>query len=190
MTVEGLTAWLLAIMLGTVPPGSSRRPDEARETAAEGKTRYAAIAHAIAAASLDPAEAPVLTGPRARERTAALLLALSLHESHWRRDVDLGIGPLVPPRGRYWCLLQIAVDRGKSADGATAAELVASRDRCFRSGLHALQRAQRACAKKNEPWGFLNLYASGYCDRGRKAVAIRRATWERLLREHPFPADP
>jgi hypothetical protein len=117
-----------------------------------------------------------------------LLLALSFHESHWRRDVDLGIGPHAPEKGRYWCLLQIAVDRGKSADGATARELVHERERCFASGLYLLRRGLAQCGTKNDPRAFVNHYASGYCDRGKKAARLRFATMERFLREHPLPA--
>ena len=190
MTVEGLAAWLLGIMLATAPPGSPRCAPTACETAAQGQQRYAAIARAIAEVSLDPKEKPLFDGKTTRARTAALMLAISLHESHWRRDVDLGIGRYWPPaRRRYHCLMQIAVDRGKTPEGWTAAQLVQSRQRCFRSGLHILQRGRRLCDDVG-PRAFLNHYASGYCDRGKKAVTRRWKTYGELLRKHPLPAKP
>src|SRR5262245_32288767 len=112
MSVEALAAWVLSVMLSAVPPGKSRHSSEARESAEAGRTRYAQIARAIAEVTSDPKEEPLFDGPRGREKTAALLLAISYYESHWRRDVDLGIGPHAHGGGRYHCMMQIAVDRG------------------------------------------------------------------------------
>ncbi|MCA9619992.1 MAG: hypothetical protein KC731_13295 [Myxococcales bacterium] len=190
MSVEVLSAWLLSIMLASVPPGKSRQPVEARETAEAGAARYAAIAEAMARTTLDPDEAPLFDGPDGRAKTALLLLTISLHESHWKRNVDLGLGPLAQRGGgRYHCMMQILVKNGKTPEGFTAADLVASRDKCFRRGLHILQRGRRHCRKENKggPRAFLNHYASGYCDRGRKPVALRWKTFDRLLHDHPVP---
>ncbi len=191
MTIETLAAWILSVMMATVPPGRSTRPKEARETAAQGKIRYEAIANAIAKVSLDPKERPLYSGPQGREKTAALMLTISLHESHWRRDVDLGLGPKAHGGGRYWCMMQIAVDSGKTPEGWTRKQLVQSRERCFRRGLHILQRGRKYCAKvkAKDEHAFVNHYASGYCDRGRKAVAKRIRTLRRLLKKHPLPAQ-
>src|SRR5690606_31670408 len=93
VTVETLSAWLLSIMLTAAPPGKSRYPEEARETAEQGKARYAAIAKAIAEVSLDEQEKPLFSGADGRLETALIMLTVSYHESHWRRHVDLGIGP-------------------------------------------------------------------------------------------------
>jgi hypothetical protein len=185
MSVDALAAWLLSVMMSAVPPGKSRAPD-ARETVEEGEARYRAIAQAIAEVSLDPKEEPLYTGERAREKTAALMLAVSYHESHWRRDVDLGIGPKARGGGgRYHCLMQIGVPKGKTPEGWTPKQLVQSRERCFRRGLHILQRGRRHCRGRGAH-AFLNHYASGYCDRGRKAVSLRVRTLDRWLRERPF----
>jgi len=185
MTVEALTAWLLAIMLSSVPPGHSRRPEAARETAAQGKARYAAIAKAIAVVSLDPKERSLFEGKRGRLETAALMLAVSRYESTWRRDVDLGVG--APVAGRYWCMMQIAVPKGKTPEGWTGRDLVTSRERCFRRALHIMQRGQRYCTKHGHPaTAFLNQYASGHCDRAHKPVNKRLALWRKWLRERPF----
>jgi hypothetical protein len=174
-------------MLVTVPPGNKRGPEHARETPAHAKVRYAAIAHAIAKVSLDPKEKPLFAGRDGRVRTAALMLAVALHESHWRRDVDLGLGPKARGGGgRYHCLMQIGVPRGKTPEGWTPRQLVRCRERCFRRGLHLLQRGRRLCDKKG-PRAFLNHYGSGYCHAGRKAGRKRWRTFEKWLREHPPP---
>lgn len=187
MTVEALAAWMLAIMMTSVPPGKSRRPKEAEESAEEGRARYAAIARAIAEVSLDPDEAPLFEGKDGRRKTATLMLAMSRYESTWRRDVDLGIGPRARGGGgRYWCLMQIAVPKGKTPEGWTGRDLVESRERCFRRALHILQRGKRVC-KKSGGTSFVNHYASGYCDRAKEPVKKRVDLMNRWLREHPFP---
>jgi len=184
MTLETLSAWLLSVMLTTVPPGHSKHPPEARETAQQGKLRYRGISRTIARVALDPKEKPIFSGPDARARTAAFLLVVSHHESHWRRHIDLGINH----RGRYWCMMQIAVDHGKTPEGWTGRDLVNSREKCFRRALHIMQMGRRVCARKKakDPFAFFNLYASGHCNRGRKAVAIRVKTFRRWQKKFPF----
>ena len=66
MSVDALAAWILSIMLSAVPPGKSRHPREARETAEAGRARYAQIARTIAEVTLDPEEEPLFDGPHAR----------------------------------------------------------------------------------------------------------------------------
>ncbi len=189
MSVDALAAWMLAIMLTSVPPGKSRHPKEARETAEDGKARYAAIAQAIAKVSLDEAEAPLFEGEDARLETATLMLAMSRFESTWRRDVDLGLGSRARGGGgRYWCLMQIAVPKGETPEGWTGRDLVADRERCFRRALHILQRGKRVC-KKAGGTSFVNHYASGHCDRAKEPVKQRIALMRRWLREHPFPDE-
>jgi hypothetical protein len=189
MSVEALGAWLLSVMLSAVPPGSSRFPKEAVESPEAGRARYEAIARTVARVAFDEAEKPLYEGPRARERTAALLLALAYHESSFRRDVDFGIGPQAHGGGPYHCLLQIRVDE-RTPDGWTGRDLVADREKCFRAGLHLLQRSRKHC-KKQGPDAWLRLYASGHCTRGRVAVEKRLDTLARWLKKHPFePAEP
>ena len=174
-------------MLTSVPPGKSRKPREARETAEEGKARYGAIAQALAEVALDPDEAPLFAGDDGRLKTATLMLAMSRFESTWRRDVDLGIGPRARGGGgRYWCLMQIGVPRGKTPEGWTGRDLVESRDRCFRRALHILQRGKRVC-RKHGGTSFVNHYASGYCDRAKKPVKKRVDLMKQWLRDNPFP---
>ena len=183
VTVTTLSAWLLSMMLATVPPGTSRG-EHARETAKQGKARYALIANAMAKVALDPKEQPLFKGKDARAMTALLMLTISLHESHWRRDVDLGLGKQA--RRKYSCMMQILVPKKKTPEGWTRRDLVTSREKCFRRGLHILQRAKRFC-KDAGPRAFLNHYASGYCDRGRKPVAKRWRSFDKLRKKYPLP---
>src|SRR5262249_30979675 len=103
MSAEAMATWLLGIMVAAVAPGRARFPREAVESEADGRSRYTAIARALADVALDPEEKPLFDGPTGRARTAAMLLALSYHESAWRRDVDLGLGSQAHPR--YFCVM-------------------------------------------------------------------------------------
>jgi len=175
-------------MLATIPPGKSRYPKEARESAAEGRARYAQIARTIAEISMAPDETPVFAGPQARAKTAALLLTISFHESHWMRHIDLGLGPVGRRGGGvYHCMMQIAVFKKKTPEGWTAEDLVKHRDKCFRRGLHILQQARRYCmSKKYGPRSMLNLYASGHCDHAHEPVDKRWRTFDRWLAHYPL----
>lgn len=188
MTVESLSAWLLSIMLATIPPGKPRRPKEAQESAEAGRARYAEIARTIAEVSMDEDESPIFAGAYAREKTAALLLTISFHESHWARHIDLGLGPVSRRGGgRYHCMMQIAVFKKKTPEGWTAKDLVKDREKCFRRGLHILQRARRYCmGKKYGPRSMLNLYASGHCDRAHGPVNKRWRTYDKWLAKYPL----
>lgn len=188
MTIETLSAWVLSIMLATIPPGKPRWPKEARESSEAGRARYAQIARTIAEVSMDEDETPIFSGPHARGKTAALLLTISFHESHWARHIDLGLGPLSRRGGGvYHCMMQIAVFKKKTPEGWTAKDLVKDRDKCFRRGLHILQRARRYCmSKKYGPRSMLNLYASGHCDHAHRPVNKRWRTYDAWLAKYPL----
>jgi len=156
MSASVLAATMLSIMLAKAPPGRSHIV-EARETVEAGAARYGEIAEAIADVS----------GGNAR--TAALLLAVSFHESGWRRDVDLGRGKLARGSGRDSCLMQVRV----TTDEHRA--LTADRRRCFRLGLERLQRSLNAC-RHLPRLDRLAAYASGACDRGRLESRARMKT--------------
>jgi hypothetical protein len=187
MTPELLAAWLVGIMITAVPPGKYLEPPENVETAADARARYQAIASAAAEVALDPNERSLFPGDDGRRMTAALLLVLSMYESGWKRDVDLGIGKhdkLVRASRQYWCIMQIGVD-GKTAEGWTGPELVADRTRCFRAGLHRLQRARGYCRAQG-PDAWLRMYAKGSCSDAGKTADTRMATARRWM-GHPFP---
>jgi len=185
MTAEVLASWLLGVMVATVPPGQSRFPAEARESEEHGRARYSEIADALARVALDPDEKAVFDGKLARERTAALMLALSFHESRWRRDVDLGLGPYGRTRARYHCLMQVAVGAGRTVEGWSAGDLLSSRERCFRAGLHILARSRGSC-KAQGPDAWLRLYTSGRCDRGGGPADKRLATLRTWISAYPM----
>jgi hypothetical protein len=171
--IEATAAWLLSIMLSTLPAGRMTRPADAVESAEEGKARYAMIARAIAEVSHDPAERPVFGGRVGRERTAALLLAVSYFESSWRRDVDLGLGKAAfGDTGRSCGLFQAHIGKGTTGEGWSCTDLLSDRTRAVRSALASMRRSANAC-RALPAQDLLRVYASGSCERGGKESKLR-----------------
>ena len=159
--MDPIVTWALTFMLSWAPPGRSHIRD-AVETAEAGTARYGDIARAAASIAFDPGERPLVSGPRARSQTLAIMLSVAYHESGFRRDVDLGVGPLARGSGTDSCLMQIRVGRGNTLEGYSHAELVADRGKCFRVGLRLLRRSIGAC-RSLPPLDWLSAYARGQC---------------------------
>jgi hypothetical protein len=159
--MDPIVAWALTFMLSWAPPGRSQIKS-AIETPEAGRARYAEIARAAAAVAFDPASKPLVAGPRARTQTLAIMLSVAHHESGFRRDVDLGLGPLARGSGTDSCLMQIRVGRGNTEEGYSHEQLVADRDKCFRAGLRLLRRSIGAC-RSLPPLDWLSAYARGQC---------------------------
>jgi hypothetical protein len=151
-----MLAWILAIITLAAPPG--RFP--ARESEADARARYALIATAADNAAR---AAPLFAGPEGHRRTVALLLAVAVHESGLRVDVDRG--ELRGDGGQSWCLMQVHVGDGKTPEGWTGPELAADHAKCFIAGAHLLRRSLVAC-RESPPDDRLAAYASGSCARG------------------------
>jgi len=159
--MEQVVNWALAFMLSWAPPGKSHVKD-AIETPEEGTARYTDIARAAARVAFDPAVKPLVRGPRARSQTLAIMLSVAYHESGFRRDVDLGLGPLARGSGTDSCLMQIRIGRGQTEEGWSHGELVGDRDKCFKVGLRLLRRSIGAC-RSLPPLDWLSAYARGQC---------------------------
>lgn len=158
-----LTNQVLAIMLATAPPGRSRIRD-AIETEEAGRQRYAEIARSMVEAAAG------------KRRGVALLLAISFFESGWRRDVDLGVGPLARgDRGRSCTIFQVNFGRGPRCDA-----LLADRTAAAREAL-ALARMSFAKCRKSPPLEQLAAYASGSCSRGAQVSRMRLTKAEQFL---------
>lgn len=182
MTMKMMIAWLMAWMLASAPPGRSQI---APETADEGRARYEAIAQSFATVAYDPAEKPLAAGPRGRAFTLSVLAATALHESGFRRDVDLGEGSRARGSGVDSCLLQIRVGRGRTAEGWTHEDLVGDREKCARAALHLMQRSFGAC-RRLELVDRLAGYTRGTCV---KDEPFSRARVGTALGMPPAPVD-
>lgn len=148
--------WLLALIL-------TYRPDPTPSDAA----RYASIAQDIAAV-IDE------TRPPRPEDLALTTLAIAIHESGLRAEVDDG---RERGHGVDVCLMQIRTTRTR------ADQLAANRRECLRVGMRIARGSLSACSRS--PWADrLAAYASGRCDAGRQAsreiMGIRARLADRL----------
>jgi hypothetical protein len=168
----------VAVMLASAPPGRSRLAG-AEESPEDGRSRYAEIAAAVAEVVFDPGVAPLFPGDKGRLRTGALLLAIALHESGFRRDVDLGIGPHARGSGVDSCLTQQRIGRGSTPEGWTHEDLVSDRRKCFLAALGKVKKSLNAC-RMLPLEDRLAAYASGRCTAGRAASRARMKTAEQF----------
>lgn len=163
-----MTAWLFALLVAVAPPG--RVPE--RETEAAAIVRYQAIAEDLDAVTAE--QAPLFPGPDGRAMTAGLLVAIAVHESGLRLDVDQGA---TRGGGQDVCLLQL---RSPRHDVAT------DRRACFREGLRLARQSFAAC-RALERRDRLAAYASGSCAAGRRESRAILDSWRRMLFAHPYP---
>jgi hypothetical protein len=177
MTIATLTTYLLQAMAAWVP--AATQP----EGAEKALVRYEAIAKDIAALTLDEAQNPLFAGNDGREKTALLVASIASFESFYRADVDEGRAR--GDKGASYCLMQVRVGEGKTPEGWTGADLIASRSKCLMAGLNRIRESFSMC--KALPQAFrLAGYTAGHCVQEPKAEArMNRAT--RWLSAHPLP---
>lgn len=142
-----MSAWIFALLLAVVPPGQ-----HPRETYDAAVHRYASIADDVASVTND-------------RRTAALLVAIAVHESGLRADVDTGetLGDGGRARG-LWQLQDVPSDLSRAEQASVA--------------LARVQRSFRACGSGRYA---LAAYASGSCARGLPESAAIVDSWHRIL---------
>jgi hypothetical protein len=182
--VDAIVAWAVAFMLTLGPPGRSKMAG-AEETAEEGLARYREIARAAATVAFDPSSRLLFRGPHARSQTLAVLLSVAHHESGFRKDVDLGVGPFARGSGLDSCLLQIRIGKGATREGWNHADLVSDRTKCFRAGLAMMRLSAGACRSMGVR-DMLSAYASGRCS---SPNAESRALLDPALRAPSAPLD-
>ena len=202
-------------MVAWAPPTGPQYEPVAQEQVEQTIARYHQIAEAIATVAYDPDEEPVAT----RRFTAAMLAAISFHESRWRRDVDLGMGRTMLARtgwnggGNAWCMMQLQLGRRwlpapdaerlsseagfriledsalRTSEGWTGLDLLGDRLKCFRAGLHAV-RLSAGAARGMGQENWLRIYTSGSMSRGGKCSAQRMWTASLFARKAPrSPTD-
>lgn len=145
-----------------------------KETEAEALARYSAVADAVETVATDPTVEPLFDGPRARLKTAQLLLAVAIGETHIARDAD--VGPCIGKRcdtGRSACVMQINVGAGKTAEGWTREELFADRVKCVTSGANRIRQSMGMC--RRQPFAHrLADFSGGMCESPRAQASSER----------------
>jgi len=165
-----LVTYLLAAMMAWSPLAEHEYYESREETFA----RYVAIAQTVAKVALDPAEPPLFGGPDGRTETALFMTSVAFYESGgFRRDVELGIGKHGRgDSGRSWCLMQVNVGSGTTAERWTGPDLVNDREKCFRAGLHRMRESFTHC-KGQTFIDRLSGYTDGRCKDGADAAHRR-----------------
>lgn len=179
--------------------------------------RYSAIATAIdrtareLAACTKP-ECEPLKWPGSTRSLALAALAIALHESGLREDIQFGRAPLGRGPAREACLVQVSpkqaplyaswVPQGQRqalADDRERREAFAETllgdspaalGRCFEVGMRMLARARRAC-RSTVPWsyGMYSMYGSGHTCNLPGVADARHRTFQRLLSAKPKLSD-
>ncbi|MFA5202961.1 MAG: hypothetical protein WC708_00910 [Lentisphaeria bacterium] len=209
--VTSLHQWMVDRMLVWSPAGVTYYKD-AKETPEEGKTRYESIADDILSVAYDPTEKPIFGGQYGRAMTAALIAAVAMHESYFRKDVDEGIGPAARgDSGESWCIAQIRMGKPE-ADGKTTRrvvvtgdglkfitdksktigwggeDLISDRNNCVRAAIRIARMSFNTCSKLPIT-ERLALYASGdgSCTKGRDASKARVSSAQQWLAKRRPP---
>ncbi len=182
MTIVTLK-YLLAAMAAWVQILAARWVGE--EPAAQ-LVRRENIARAAWTVAHDPHEPALFGGPQGRAKTALFMLSIASFESGYHRRVDNG--EKRGDKGNSSCLMQVWTPcrSCRTPDGWTGDDLVASHERCFRAGLHALAMSLERCAHLKGSDKF-SLYTNGQCTTGAWAARHRVARAEAWLTEHPMP---
>ncbi len=172
--MNALVAYLLAAMIAWSPPHEHGYYEPREETLA----RYEAIARTIANVVMDPAEPPLFGGPNGRAETGLFVASVAFYESGgFRRDVYLGTGKHARgDAGKSWCLMQVNIGGGRTAEDWTGLDLVNDQDKCIRAGLHRMRESFVHC-KSQTFIDRLSGYTDGRCRDGADAAhrRIRRA---------------
>lgn len=180
LPMNSLVAYLFAAMLAWSPVFEHEYYEPREETLA----RYVGIARTIAKVALDPTESPLFGGPDARAETALFVSSVAFYESGgFRRDVELGTGKHSRgDSGRSWCLMQVNIGGGTTAEHWSGPELVNDQEKCIRAGLHRMRESFEHC-KGQTFVDRLSGYTDGRCRDGADAAhrRTRRAIdfWER-----------
>lgn len=183
VAVTSIHQWVTGRMVSWMPPGRSLVKD-ARETPDEGRKRYEEIADALISVVYNPQEKAIFGGKYGRARTLSLILSVAWFESGFRKDVDLGVGPLSRgDSGQSWCMMQIMLGPA-GIDGNTkrriviegnnykissdpnegwgGLDLVSDRTKCFKVGITLIRKSFLSCTAIPIE-DRLSVYGAGKC---------------------------
>jgi hypothetical protein len=177
-----LVSYLITAMLAWSPVADHNYYEPRDETLA----RYEGIARTIARVAMDPAEAPLFGGPDGRAETGLFVSSIAYYESGgFRRDVELGTGKHARgDSGRSWCLMQVNIGGGKTAENWSGPELVADQEKCIRAGLHRIRESFVHC-KAQTFVDRLSGYTNGRCLDGADAAHRRTHRAVDFWQQHP-----
>lgn len=182
--IENAEEWVYNFIATNAKPGRKLWYHNAQETEEEAIARYHSIAKDVVAVVWAPSFRPIFKDPEnGRSKTAVILLGIMLHESGFRKDVDLNLGKHSRgDNGQSWCMMQLMIGKGKTwkwnfvedrvpqpgdnpdhlFTGYTGDELIADRQKCISEGYKVVRSSFGAC-NKLPLTEKLTSYASGVC---------------------------
>jgi hypothetical protein len=174
ITLESLTAWVLACMVKLLNPAMAHGLNETDHTVHHWEESYPSTAQAIAVASL---EAPLFKGETGPQKTAAVLTALAWHES--RFDVN-AVGDHGQARGLY----QVHPTTVPDVEEDMLNEALPA----SRTARELIRQSQRICRGYDiqEQLGWYAAGSNGCQEAGRKKSRVRMNLAMRLMKE-PLP---
>lgn len=180
--INTLVGWMLSVVLTL---SQSKHPTTPAEDAIERLVRMESISKDIIDVVFDPAEEPLFPGPRGREKSAVFVATYASHESgRFNKNVDLGKAR--GDGGSSWCIMQLHIGAGKTAEGWTGKELIADRQKCVRAGYHVMRSAMKMCKGPEEH--KMAAYISGRCDVARTQSQERYKHAMRLFKGNSLAA--
>lgn len=140
-----------------------------------------------AIATVVESEAPLFQGDEDHKRTAAFLVAIAFRESSLRADA---VGDHQGGKPTSFCAFQVNLPYAhKTAEGWSAADLLADPHKCVAAALHMLRQSMRICPAYPLAW-----YAAGPAGcaspRAQRISRDRMAIAQRLLRDVRVPPEP
>lgn len=179
-----LAGWMMSILVTLSPLDRKIYHSNDVETPIEKKERLEMISKDIIEIVFDDNERPLFDGPQGRLKSAVYVATWSSHESGgFRKGVDVGLSR--GDKGSSWCMMQLHIGKGKTAEGWTGEDLVNDRKKCIRAGYHLMRQSMGQCRKMNER-NAMAAYASGRCNVG---ITISQKRYDHMMRvynQHPF----
>jgi len=151
--------------------------------------------------------------PGSERQLAIAALAVALHESGLREDVQFGYPPLGRGPAGEACLLQVALDQGprqamwlpeeerdRIRASASAREKFAKTllgdspqalGHCFEVGMRMLNEARHACSRAGVPWdtGMFSMYGSGSTCHAQVGRSRKKTFGQLLVGSTKLPPD-
>ena len=193
--MHAAVAWVLSLLILSVPPARLSAQPGWEETIAAREARYLAIATDVAAVVYAPDARVLYAGPRGRARTAALLVAVAVLESGLAADVD--IGPCY--RGRNGRSPRCDSGRAASCWQVHDKSVEGNRPAAIREALRRLRGSFGMAAARGRERGWtaaqveehrMDIYASGgSLAVGHKAGLMRLKLGEKLAAHGTAPRD-
>lgn len=164
-----LIQWMMSVMLA-LSPLDKQSDSREYESSYEKELRLESIAWDITSVVYDDNEKPLFPGADGREKSAVFVATWAAHESGgFAKAIDEGRRK--GDNGSSWCIMQLHIGAGKTAEGWTGSDVIRDRRKCIASGYRVMKNAWGMC--QGDPSERMAAYISGRCDVSRDSSRTR-----------------